>query len=67
MTPKPKKGMFKRGGWEVTKKLLKAIPFIGPIFTVGFAGHVTKSPPQWPGTRVGVPGFVGCDVIALMS
>jgi len=42
MTPKPKKGMIKRGGWEVTKKLLKAIPFIGPIFTVGFAGNDIK-------------------------
>ena len=39
MTPKPKKGMIKRGSWEVTRKLLKALPFIGPVFTVGFAGR----------------------------
>jgi len=39
MTPKPKKGIVKRGAWEITKKLLKAIPFIGPVFTVGFAGR----------------------------
>jgi hypothetical protein len=39
MTPKPKKGIVKRGAWEVTKKLLKAIPIIGPVFTVGFAGR----------------------------
>ena len=39
MMPKPKKGVFKRGAWEVTKKLLKAIPIVGPVFTVGFAGR----------------------------
>ncbi|HWN08168.1 MAG TPA: hypothetical protein VNO50_02650 [Pyrinomonadaceae bacterium] len=39
MTPKPKKGIVRRGAWEVTKKLLKAIPIIGPVFTVGFAGR----------------------------
>jgi hypothetical protein len=39
MTPKPKKGIVKRGAWEITKKLLKAIPIIGPVFTVGFAGR----------------------------
>jgi hypothetical protein len=39
MTPRPKKGIVKRGAWEVTKKLLKAIPIIGPVFTVGFAGR----------------------------
>ncbi len=38
-TPKPKKGIVKRGAWEITKKLLKAIPIIGPVFTVGFAGR----------------------------
>jgi len=39
MMPKPKKGVVKRGAWEITKKLLKAIPIIGPVFTVGFAGR----------------------------
>src|SRR5678809_351480 len=39
MMPTPKKGVVTRGAWEVTKKLLKAIPFIGPVFTVGFAGR----------------------------
>jgi hypothetical protein len=42
MTEKRKNGMVKRGGWEITKKLLKAIPIIGPVFTVGFAGHDIK-------------------------
>ena len=37
--PKPKKGVVRRGAWEITKKLLKAIPIIGPVFTVGFAGR----------------------------
>jgi hypothetical protein len=39
MMPTPKKGIVSRSAWEVTKKLLKAIPFIGPVFTVGFAGR----------------------------
>ena len=39
MMPKPKKGVVRRGAWEVTKKLLKAIPIVGPVFTVGFAGR----------------------------
>jgi len=39
MMPTPKKGVVRRGAWEVTKKLLKAIPIIGPVFTVGFAGR----------------------------
>ncbi|MEK6280555.1 MAG: hypothetical protein AABN95_09410 [Acidobacteriota bacterium] len=42
MTPKPKKGMVRRGTWEITKKLLKAIPIIGPVFTIGFAGNDIK-------------------------
>ena len=39
MMPKPKKGVVRRGAWEITKKLLKAIPIVGPVFTVGFAGR----------------------------
>ena len=37
--PKPKRGVVRRGAWEITKKLLKAIPIVGPVFTVGFAGR----------------------------
>ena len=39
MIPKPKKGVVRRSAWEITKKLLKAIPIIGSVFTVGFAGR----------------------------
>jgi hypothetical protein len=42
MSEKRKKGIVKRGGWEIAKKVLKAIPIIGPIFIVGFAGHDIK-------------------------
>ena|SRR6266496_4658603 len=38
-----------RVGWAVIKKLLKAIPIIGPIFTVGFAGHDIKKKGLVPG------------------
>ena len=31
-----------RVGWAVVKKVLKAIPIIGPVFVVGFAGHDIK-------------------------
>src|SRR5688572_24305678 len=47
--PKPKKGVVRRGTWEITKKLLKAIPIIGPVFTVGFAGHDIKKKGLVPG------------------
>ena len=49
MTPKPKKGLVKRSAWEVTKKLLKAIPVIGPVFTVGFAGREIQKKGLGPG------------------
>jgi hypothetical protein len=42
MSEKRKKGIVKRGGWEIAKKVLKAIPIIGPVFIVGFAGHDIK-------------------------
>lgn len=62
MTPKPKKGMVKRGAWEVTKKLLKAIPLIGPIFTVGFAGSDIKKKGLIPGAV-----HVGLDVTPVVG
>ena len=39
---KRKRGIVKRGGWEIAKKVLKALPVIGSLFTVGFAGHDIK-------------------------
>lgn len=47
--PKPKKGIVKRGAWGVTKKLLKAIPIIGPVFAVGFAGRDIQKKGLGPG------------------
>ena len=47
--PKPKKGVVRRGAWEITKKLLKAIPIIGPVFTVGFAGRDIHKKGSVPG------------------
>ena len=38
-----------RVGWAVVKKVLKAIPIIGPVFTVGFAGHDIKKKGLVPG------------------
>jgi len=60
--PKPKKGLVKRGAWEITKKLLKAIPIIGPVFTVGFAGHDIKRKGLVPGAV-----HVGLDVTPVVG
>lgn len=62
LTPKPKKGMVKRGAWEIGKKLLKAIPIIGPVFTVGFAGHDIKKKGLGPGVA-----HVGLDVTPIVG
>jgi hypothetical protein len=62
VTPKPKKGVVKRGAWEVTKKLLKAIPIIGPVFVVGFAGYDIKKKGIVPGAV-----HVGLDVTPVVG
>lgn len=62
MTPKPKKGMIKRGSWEVTRKLLKALPFIGPVFTVGFAGRDIQKKGLVPGAV-----HVGLDITPVVG
>ncbi len=53
---------MKRGAWEVTKKLLKAIPIIGPVFTVGFAGYDIKKKGLVPGAV-----HVGLDVTPVVG
>jgi len=44
-----KKRIARKGGFEVVKKLLKMIPIIGPVFSVGFAGHDIKKKGLIPG------------------
>lgn len=61
-TPRPKKGVVKRSAWEVTKKLLKAIPIIGPVFVVGFAGYDIKKKGIVPGAV-----HVGLDVTPVVG
>jgi len=51
-----------RVGWAVIKKLLKAIPVIGTLFTVGFAGHDIKKKGLVPGAV-----HVGLDVIPVVG
>ena len=51
-----------RVGWAVVKKLLKAIPVIGPVFTVAFAGHEIKKKGLAPGAI-----HVGLDVIPVVG
>jgi len=51
-----------RVGWAVVKKLLRAIPIIGPVFTVGFAGHDIKKKGLLPGAV-----HVGLDVTPVVG
>jgi hypothetical protein len=57
--PKTIKG---RVGWEVLKKLLKAIPYVGPFVSVGFAGHEIKKKGLVPGAI-----HVGLDVTPVVG
>lgn len=60
--PRPKKGIVKRGAWGIIKKLLKAIPIIGPVFTVGFAGQDIKRKGLGPGAV-----HIGLDVTPVVG
>ena len=53
---------MKRGAWGIAKKLLKAIPIIGPVFTVGFAGRDIHKKGLGPGAL-----HVGLDVIPVVG
>lgn len=44
-----KKRIARQGGLAVVKKILKMIPIIGPLFSVGFAGHDIKKKGLIPG------------------
>ena len=44
-----KKRIAKKSAFEVAKKVLKMIPIIGPVFSVGFAGHDIKKKGLIPG------------------
>lgn len=52
--PKTIKG---RVGWEVVKRLIKAIPVIGPVLSVGLAGQEIRNKGLVPGVV-----HVGLDV-----
>ena len=56
------KTVKRRVGWEVAKRLLKAIPIIGPLFAVGFAGHDIKKKGLVPGAV-----HVGLDVTPVVG
>jgi hypothetical protein len=51
-----------RVGWAVVKKLIKAIPFIGPVFSVGSAGYEIKKKGLVPGVV-----HVGLDVTPVLG
>jgi hypothetical protein len=49
MAESHKKRIAKKSASEVVKKVLKMIPIIGPVFSVGFAGHDIKKKGLIPG------------------
>ena len=49
MAESHKKRIAKKSAFEVVKKVLKMIPIIGPVFSVGFAGHDIKKKGLIPG------------------
>ncbi len=51
-----------RVGGAVIKKLLRAIPIIGPVFTVGFAGHDIRKKGLLPGAV-----HIGLDVTPVVG
>jgi len=51
-----------RVGWAVVKKVLKAIPIIGPVFTVGLAGHDIKKKGLAPGAV-----HIGLDITPVVG
>jgi hypothetical protein len=56
------KGITNRAGWEIAKKLVKAIPFIGPICSVVFAGRAIQKKGIIPGAV-----HVGLDVTPVVG
>jgi hypothetical protein len=62
MVIKRKKGIVRRGGWEITKKVLKSIPVIGTVFTVAFAGRDIQKKGLVPGAL-----HVGLDVTPVVG
>ena len=49
MTDTRKRKIARKGGLELFKRLLKMIPIVGPVFSVGFAGHEIKKKGLLPG------------------
>ena len=49
MTETRKGKIARKGGLEVFKRLLKMIPIVGPVFSVGFAGHEIRKKGLLPG------------------
>ena len=49
MTDTRKGKIARKGGLELFKRLLKMIPIVGPVFSVGFAGHDIKKKGLLPG------------------
>jgi hypothetical protein len=49
MTDTRKGRIVRKGSLEVFKRLVKMIPIVGPVFSLGFAGHEIKKKGLLPG------------------
>lgn len=57
-----KRRVFKAGSWAIVKRVIKAIPFVGPLFSVGLAGYEIKKKGLVPGAV-----HVGLDVTPVVG
>ena len=62
MTTTRERRVIRKGGWELIKRLIKLIPIIGPIFSVGLAGHEIRKKGLLPGVI-----HVGLDVTPVVG
>ncbi|HCX30468.1 MAG TPA: hypothetical protein DHU55_11990 [Blastocatellia bacterium] len=61
-TNKMAKTVKGRVGWEVVKRLIKAIPLVGTVFSVGLGGYEIKKKGLLPGAV-----HVGLDVTPVVG
>ena len=57
-----KRRIIRAGGWRVAKRLIKPIPIIGTIFSVGLAGYEIRKKGLLPGAV-----HVGLDVTPVVG
>lgn len=57
-----KRRIIRAGGWRIAKRLIKPIPIVGTIFSVGLAGYEIRKKGLLPGAV-----HVGLDVTPVVG